>query len=95
MRQTVKIVSILICIVGFYCNAFAAKVDTLTIQSAVMRKGIKAAVILPDAYGTSGKKFPGDLFITWRTREIQRLAFKNIPMFYCCINWLINIVSLS
>ena len=58
MRQTVKIVSILICIVGFYCNAFAAKVDTLTIQSAVMRKGIKAAVILPDAYITSGKNFP-------------------------------------
>lgn len=44
------------CFIGF--ASFAARVDTIAIQSQVMHKTIKAAVILPDAYSNSSASFP-------------------------------------
>ncbi len=42
----------------FAVKGFAAGVDTLQIQSKVMQKVIKAAVVLPDAYKGTHKTFP-------------------------------------
>ncbi|MCS3737649.1 alpha/beta hydrolase [Mucilaginibacter dorajii] len=42
----------------FVTKGFAARVDTLQVQSKVMQKVIKAAVVLPDAYKGSTKTFP-------------------------------------
>ncbi|ULQ57280.1 esterase family protein [Flavihumibacter rivuli] len=43
---------------AFSLAAAAASVDTVTINSASMHKGIKAVVIMPDANGSTAKKFP-------------------------------------
>lgn len=39
-------------------NSFAARVDTLEIQSSSMHKMVKSPVVLPDSYNPSGKSYP-------------------------------------
>jgi S-formylglutathione hydrolase FrmB len=47
-----------ICSVLSFLNSYAAKVDTLDIQSTSMQKIVKAAVLVPDDYQTSKKDYP-------------------------------------
>jgi S-formylglutathione hydrolase FrmB len=47
-----------ICCLCLFLNAYAAKVDTLEIQSMAMNKTVKAAVVVPDAYGVNKKDYP-------------------------------------
>ena len=57
MKTIIKICGTICCLCLFF-NCFAAKVDTLEIQSAAMQKTIKAPVVLPDSYQASGKQYP-------------------------------------
>lgn len=47
-------------LVGSAC--LAADVDTIVIQSKVMHKQFKAAVILPDAYQNSSAQYPSFIY---------------------------------
>ncbi len=40
------------------CFSFAATVDSIEVQSAAMKKTLKAAVVLPDSYKSSNHAFP-------------------------------------
>lgn len=48
------------CVCALFCcfNSFAAGVDTMDVQSQVMQKAIKAAVVLPQSYKGSHQNYP-------------------------------------
>ncbi|MFI5137656.1 MAG: alpha/beta hydrolase [Sphingobacteriales bacterium] len=57
MKTIVK-VCCTFCCMGLFFNCFAAKVDTLDVQSTVMQKTLKAPVILPDSYQNGERQYP-------------------------------------
>lgn len=58
MKKLIAFVFIFIGLQGVSLYARAATVDTIAVQSKVMQKAIKAAVILPGSYKSSDKNYP-------------------------------------
>ncbi|HEY4325920.1 MAG TPA: alpha/beta hydrolase family protein [Mucilaginibacter sp.] len=58
MKSFIKYMLAGIFALSLYSSSFAARVDTLDIQSQSMNKIVKAPIILPDNYQSSGKNYP-------------------------------------
>jgi S-formylglutathione hydrolase FrmB len=58
MKSLIKYMLAAIFATSLHSSVFAAKVDTLDIQSKAMNKIVKAPVIVPDNYQSSGKNYP-------------------------------------
>ncbi|SEO92836.1 alpha/beta hydrolase family protein [Mucilaginibacter sp. OK283] len=58
MKKYVLFSIVIVCVMFGCFNSFAAGVDTLDIQSQVMQKNIKAAVVLPQSYKTTQQNYP-------------------------------------
>lgn len=58
MKQVIKFSLAILCLLFMFSTSYAARVDTIEVQSASMQKTIKTAVVLPDSYKGTAKAYP-------------------------------------